>query len=106
MTPPPDLLAGSDRLGPGLRPLAVRPAGQVRLLGLHSTASLRLEKPLTPDVSSQLRDLALLCSRQRLVLAKLGDQQQASSSLAAVNLFICLVARYFDQTDLVDCDNV
>ena len=25
--------------------------------------------------------------------------------IATMNLFICLVSRYFDQTDLVDCDD-
>ena len=33
----------------------------------------RLEKPLTPDVSSRLRDLALLCSNLRRDMAAQGE---------------------------------
>jgi len=68
----------------------------------------RLEKPLTPDVGSKLRDLALECSviRQYLVDQRVGEKQILSDEgIATMNLFICLVSRYFDQTDLVDCDD-
>jgi len=67
----------------------------------------RLEKPLTPDVGSKLRDLALECSLIRQYLADQREKEKEGSSdesIAAMNLFICLVSRYFDQTDLVDCD--
>lgn len=71
----------------------------------------RLEKPLTPDVGSSLRDLARLCSSERCRLVGSVEQVKGESDeelketdedLAALNLFICLVARYFDQSDLVD----
>merc|ERR1712059_217747 len=71
----------------------------------------RLEKPLTPDVGSSLRDLARLCSSERCRLVGGVEQVKGESDeelketdedLAALNLFICLVARYFDQSDLVD----
>lgn len=68
----------------------------------------RLEKPLTPDVGSKLRDLALECSviRQYLVDQRVEEKQILSDEgIATMNLFICLVSRYFDQTDLVDCDD-
>lgn len=67
----------------------------------------RLEKPLTPDVGSKLRDLALECSLIRQYLADQREKEKEGSSdesIATMNLFICLVSRYFDQTDLVDCD--
>jgi len=66
----------------------------------------RLEKPLTPDVGSSLRDLALLCAQQRLVVAGKVECIETGGvpddTIAALNLFICLVAKYFDQGDLVD----
>jgi len=68
----------------------------------------RLEKPLTPDVGSKLRDLALECSFIRQYLVDQGVKEKEGSSdegIATMNLFICLVSRYFDQTDLVDCDD-
>lgn len=68
---------------------------------------VRLEKPLSPDVGSLLRDLALLCAQQRLEMYKkveLKDDKEEvpDENIAAFNLFICLVAKYFDQGDLVD----
>jgi len=68
----------------------------------------RLEKPLTPDVGSKLRDLALECSLIRQYLAaqrEKGKEGSSDEGIATMNLFICLVSRYFDQTDLVDCDD-
>ena len=64
----------------------------------------RLEKPLTPDVGSKLRDLALECSFIREYLAQQRTEDVTDGGIATMNLFICLVSRYFDQTDLVDCD--
>ena len=32
------------------------------------------------------------------------EETKADEGIATMNLFICLVSRYFDQTDLVDCD--
>jgi survival of motor neuron protein-interacting protein 1 len=65
-----------------------------------------LEKPLTPDVWSSLRDLALFCAHQRLEIASKVEAIEAGGvpddNIAALNLFICLVAKYFDQGDLVD----
>lgn len=70
------------------------------------TLLTRLEKPLTPDVGSSLRDLALFCAQQRLEFASQVEAVEAGGvpddNIAALNLFICLVAKYFDQGDLVD----
>jgi len=68
----------------------------------------RLEKPLTPDVGSSLRDLALFCAQERLVVAGKVECIETGGvpddTIAALNLFICLVAKYFDQGDLVDME--
>ncbi|XP_071443868.1 gem-associated protein 2 [Hetaerina americana] len=56
-----------------------------------------LELPLTPDTCSILRNLARLCSQLR---AKLDKPDHPD--VAALNLFICLVANYFRQSDLAD----
>ena len=62
---------------------------------------VRLEKPLNPDVGSSLRDLVLLCARERKRLATSGEENK-EEIIAALNLFICLVAKYFGQGDLED----
>ena len=62
---------------------------------------VRLEKPLDPDVGSSLRDLVLLCARERKRLATSGEENK-EEAIAALNLFICLVAKYFGQGDLED----
>jgi len=75
----------------------------------------RIEKPLNPDLGSVLRDLALFCSQERNKLLeksakeskenhenKDGEEQPGDKDIAAFNLFICLVSRYFDQADLAD----
>lgn len=101
----------------------------------------RIEKPLTPDMGSILRDLALFCSQERSKLVKLisdprkekaqtnSDQEKGEKSksesesaeklseksaseettdtkydeeISTFNLFICLVAKYFNQGDLAD----
>jgi len=75
----------------------------------------RIEKPLTPDLGSVLRDLVLICSQERARLVKksatLENQNGGSeddipfeAEISAFNLFICLVAKYFDQGDLADTD--
>jgi len=56
-----------------------------------------LELPLNPDACSCLRTLARCCSKIR---AKTNPAQQ--TQVNALNLFICLVARYFRQLDLAD----
>ncbi|XP_029157481.1 gem-associated protein 2 [Nylanderia fulva] len=56
-----------------------------------------LEQPLQPDTCSCLRSLARACSVIRADSRELDAQE-----LGAVNLFICLVARYFRQLDLAD----
>ena len=69
---------------------------------------VRLEKPLTPDISSVLRDLVLFCSRERRKIAALNVDKTAEDrdeNIAALNLFICLVAKYFGQGDLEDVDD-
>ena len=76
------------------------------LLQVLSDFCFRLEKPLTPDVGSLLRDLALFCAQQRLEIANKVEAIETGGvpddNIAALNLFICLVAKYFDQGDLVD----
>lgn len=57
----------------------------------------KLEKPLKPEMCSLIRTLARLCSTFRVQLASVDDPL-----LAQLNLFICLVGRYFDQSDLAD----
>lgn len=56
-----------------------------------------LEMPLTPDTCSCLRSLARACSIIRANSSDLKVQE-----IGALNLFICLVARYFRQLDLAD----
>ncbi|XP_060685083.1 gem-associated protein 2 isoform X1 [Hemiscyllium ocellatum] len=58
-----------------------------------------IEKPLLPEAHSLIRQLARRCSAVR---AKLENPEDAE--LSAVNLLICLVARYFEQSDLADND--
>ncbi|XP_076235790.1 gemin 2 [Calliopsis andreniformis] len=56
-----------------------------------------LEMPLNPDACSCLRILARTCSVIRANLKELEVHETG-----ALNLFICLVARYFRQLDLAD----
>lgn len=56
-----------------------------------------LEKPLIPEAHSSIRQLARRCAQLRSTLESLEDDR-----LAALNLLICLVARYFEQNDLAD----
>lgn len=56
-----------------------------------------LEMPLDPEVCSLLRTLSRHCSTTRATLESTDDEL-----LAPLNLIICLVARYFNQTDLGD----
>lgn len=60
----------------------------------------RLEKPLHPDIQSTLRNLVLVCTRQRSVLPYPAPRED--TLLPTLNLLICLVAKYFDQGDLID----
>jgi len=86
----------------------------------------RVEKPLTPDMGSILRDLALFCGQERYRLVNLitsqtknpetpdqskmaetrGEEEEPDfpyhDEIAAFNLMICLVAKYFNQGDLAD----
>lgn len=57
----------------------------------------KLEKPLKPEMGSLIRNLARTCSTLRSKLASPDDPL-----LIQLNLFICVVGRYFDQTDLAD----
>lgn len=57
-----------------------------------------LEMPLTPDACSCLRSLARACSVIRASNSTLLEVDE----IGALNLFICLVARYFRQLDLAD----
>ncbi|XP_014216654.1 gem-associated protein 2 [Copidosoma floridanum] len=56
-----------------------------------------LELPLNPDMCSCLRTLARICSVIRSRLDSLNEKDAMP-----LNLFICLVARYFRQLDLAD----
>lgn len=58
-----------------------------------------LEKPLLPEAHSLIRQLARRCSEVRANLESKEDE-----TLSALNLMICLVARYFEQNDLADED--
>ncbi|KAI5610876.1 gem-associated protein 2, partial [Silurus asotus] len=56
-----------------------------------------LEKPLLPEAHSLIRQLARRCSAVRAHLLDKDDER-----LSALNLMICIVARYFEQNDLAD----
>lgn len=56
-----------------------------------------LEKPLIPEAHSSIRQLARRCAQLRSTLESQDDEK-----LPALNLLICLVARYFEQSDLAD----
>lgn len=56
-----------------------------------------LEKPLLPEAHSSIRQLARRCAQLRSTLETQDDEK-----LPALNLLICLVARYFEQSDLAD----
>ncbi|XP_017883376.1 gem-associated protein 2 isoform X2 [Ceratina calcarata] len=56
-----------------------------------------VELPLTPETCSCLRSLARTCSVMRAKSKTLQVHE-----IGAINLFICLVARYFRQLDLAD----
>lgn len=56
-----------------------------------------LELPLHPDTCSTIRFIARICQQIRNSMV-----EPDTSELAAVNLLICLVGRYFGQTDLAD----
>ncbi|XP_047468008.1 gem-associated protein 2 [Mugil cephalus] len=56
-----------------------------------------LEKPLLPEAHSSIRQLARRCAQLRSTLDNQEDEK-----LPALNLLICLVARYFEQNDLAD----
>lgn len=58
-----------------------------------------LEKPLLPEAHSLIRQLARQCASVRVTLETKDDDR-----LSALNLLICLVARYFEQNDLADND--
>ena len=52
-------------------------------------------------IIGQYASVLLLCSPQA---ADSSNSVTCDEDIAAMNLFICLVARYFDQGDLVDTD--
>ncbi|XP_029349842.1 gem-associated protein 2 isoform X2 [Echeneis naucrates] len=56
-----------------------------------------MEKPLLPEAHSSIRQLARRCAQLRSTLESQEDER-----LPALNLLICLVARYFEQNDLAD----
>lgn len=56
-----------------------------------------LEKPLFPTIISLLRDLCRKCIEKR---SQLDDHD--GELVNGLNLIICIIGRYFDQTDLAD----
>ncbi|KAM9466275.1 gem-associated protein 2 [Clarias gariepinus] len=56
-----------------------------------------LDKPLLPEAHSLIRQLARRCSAVRAQMENKDDER-----LSALNLMICIVARYFEQNDLAD----
>ncbi|XP_076652336.1 gemin 2 isoform X2 [Halictus rubicundus] len=56
-----------------------------------------LEMPLTPEMCSCLRNLARTCSIMRA-----NSKNLEVHEIRSLNLFICLVARYFRQLDMAD----
>ena len=65
----------------------------------------RLEKPLHPDVLSSLRTIALTASKERTricLAASDGQDQGHMAKVTTLSLLICLVAKYFGQSDLSD----
>ena len=66
-----------------------------------------VEKPLHPDDQSCLRSFVIVCSKQRraIIEASLSEKNNSAEvekSISHLNLIICLVAKYFGQTDLAD----
>ncbi|XP_077985340.1 gem-associated protein 2-like [Glandiceps talaboti] len=56
-----------------------------------------LEKPVLADIIAWLRTLARHCSSVRSTIEEEND-----SRLTQLNLLVCIVARYFDQSDMTD----
>ncbi|KZC14591.1 PREDICTED: gem-associated protein 2 [Dufourea novaeangliae] len=56
-----------------------------------------LEMPLTPNMCSCLRSAARTCS-----IIRANSKNLEVHEIGALNLFICLVARYFRQLDMAD----
>ncbi|XP_039290085.1 gem-associated protein 2-like [Nilaparvata lugens] len=56
-----------------------------------------LEVPLIPEMCSALRELCKLAAKERSIL-----EEHESRTVNTLNLIICLVGRYFSQTDLAD----
>ncbi|XP_065569664.1 gem-associated protein 2-like isoform X3 [Artemia franciscana] len=54
-----------------------------------------IEKPLTAEFVSVLRDICRVCQRERSILGSVEDK-----NLMALNVLITIVIRYFDQVDL------
>lgn len=56
-----------------------------------------LEKPITSEVCSVLRQLSRVCSEIRDKI-----KNPSSKRLIPLNLIICIIGRYFSQLDMVD----
>ncbi|CAL4122603.1 unnamed protein product, partial [Meganyctiphanes norvegica] len=56
-----------------------------------------LEKPLTPETCSYLRNIARMCAQIRADLDSVDH-----SDLPQLNVIICIITRYFNQEDLAD----
>lgn len=57
-----------------------------------------LEKPLSPDSCHTLRSFAKKC----LVLRSNLDKDSTEDLYKPLNLFICIIARFYNQLDLAD----
>ena len=58
-----------------------------------------LEKPVSPDNVFTIRQLCRFCRKMRSFLC---DSEVDHKNLAAVNLIILIISRFFDQFDLAD----
>jgi len=61
---------------------------------------LLIEKPLTPEACSALRDMARALTKIRQAISADDKSEETEAILKACNLFLCLVVEYFGQRDL------
>ena len=88
------MAGGCDGLDPAVLAVAVHAAGAPG-------------EAADPGHGSLLRDLSAARERRRIA-ASLGPQDSSEApdeNIAALNLFICLVAKYFGQGDLEDSED-
>ena len=59
-----------------------------------------LEKPVSPDTVFTVRQICRFCRKMRTT--SLNESEADMRNLAAVNLIILIISRFFDQFDLAD----